>query len=303
MHKIKKQYKAITKYFNIKTTIKYLFFKFFIEDTRKNEISFFASSAEKKYGYIGENNHKNSFNPSQEEGKNIYVFYYEGIDKASDTVKLCLKSIGRFNSSYQIKVIDKNNITSYLEDDDLVYRYFKDGDIPLKAFSDYFKFTILEKYGGYFIEPDLLFLNNFNLSSLFPKDGDFACLYSEPASIQIKKGNKFPYLPYIIGAKKGSLLVKTIRKTLYDYYKNYHYLYSTYIADLIIYTFYNHQVDGDVLKKIKPYKDDIFYAKKHNYIISEEDQLYYYRKIPQKLDKSISLDDKTQKMISSALER
>jgi len=121
--------------------------------------------------------------------KNIYFFWYQGIQNAPFIVKQCLKSWYVYNPTWKIILLDESNYSQYSE-----MKY--DDSMTITKFSDFLRLSILIKHGGLWVDstcfcnkpldewlPETCFIFQ-NLK--MPYEISTWFIYSEPDHILIK---------------------------------------------------------------------------------------------------------------------
>ena len=80
--------------------------------------------------------------------KIVWFFWLQGIDQAPDLVKVCLASQRKHLPDYEFRVFDLSNYQQWIELPEFIVRKYKKGLIPAAFFSDLFRLSVLQKYGG-----------------------------------------------------------------------------------------------------------------------------------------------------------
>lgn len=105
-----------------------------------------------KYQYlIQEYNREKKSYPKQKK-KYIWVFWYQGLEDAPFIVKKCIESIEKYKNSYEVVVVNKENIKDYLEIPDIILRKVEEKIITLTHFSDILRMGLLSHYGGIWVD-------------------------------------------------------------------------------------------------------------------------------------------------------
>ena len=80
--------------------------------------------------------------------KIVWFFWLQGIDQAPGLVKVCLASQRKHLPDYEFRVFDLSNYQQWIELPEFIVRKYKKGLIPAAFFSDLFRLSVLQKYGG-----------------------------------------------------------------------------------------------------------------------------------------------------------
>lgn len=81
----------------------------------------------------------------------IWVYWRQGIDNAPDIVKSCLKSIKR-NASNEVIIVTDENVNQYVIFPEYIMGKLNQGTMSTAAFSDLLRFSLLEHFGGTWID-------------------------------------------------------------------------------------------------------------------------------------------------------
>lgn len=82
----------------------------------------------------------------------IFVCWWSGIENAPDLVKICVRSIQAAASNHPVILIDSNNFHEYLDIPDYIIDHVNSKRMCLANFSDYLRFSLLNRYGGMWID-------------------------------------------------------------------------------------------------------------------------------------------------------
>lgn len=117
--------------------------------------------------------HKTEFCGKIQADAPIWVMWWQGEEQMPDVVRLAVASMRRFAGRRPVILITKDNYRDYVERSADFYRYVECGAISLTHFSDYVRFDLLHKYGGFWLDATLLmtapipdFVNDLRLFSI-----------------------------------------------------------------------------------------------------------------------------------------
>lgn len=148
------------------------------------------------------------------EGDTPKIFWWcwlQGEEQAPPLCKVCLKSLRRNYSDYQINVVTQENISDYVKFPEHIVRKFKAGSITPTHFTDLLRLELLINHGGVWID-----------SSVFVTGREQDYL-SEPLFLfQTTWRNEPAHLgsSWLIVACKGNPILKTTRDLLYKYWED-----------------------------------------------------------------------------------
>lgn len=92
--------------------------------------------------------------------KHIWVFWYQGHDKMPDIVKICYKQLKTAARDYSVHLLDKSNISTYVDIPPYIYKKLNEGKMSLTHFSDILRIYLLYKYGGLWCDATIFCHNN-----------------------------------------------------------------------------------------------------------------------------------------------
>lgn len=87
-----------------------------------------------------------------EEDSPIWLFWWQGIEKAPELVKACVSSIERNAGNRSVIVIDRDNINELVRIDCRIMNRVISGQVSLTHFSDILRFSLLSQNGGIWMD-------------------------------------------------------------------------------------------------------------------------------------------------------
>lgn len=120
----------------------------------KKKHLFVVKKLEKKYSKVISDLNEliDSDNTQIEENKNVFIFWYQGIENAPLIVQECIKSIKKAYYDYNIIFLDKNNIKKYSNIPEYIYEKLASNKITITHFSDILRLNLLLNHGGIWID-------------------------------------------------------------------------------------------------------------------------------------------------------
>ena len=151
-----------------------------------------------------------------EKEKVVWVLWYQGIDNAPQLVKNCYKSMQDKLKGYEIRLLDENTWSDYIELPEYIIKKFKEGKITHAFLSDLIRLELLIKYGGTWMDATIMCMSD-DVPSFY-LDSDlfmFQAIYADNVNTASSIDN------YFITARSGNKLLRMTQKLLYEYWKKY----------------------------------------------------------------------------------
>ena len=142
--------------------------------------------------------------------KIIWTCWLQGLENAPVLVKKCIDSMRHYANGYQVEVIDLHNLLQYVQLPDFVMSKYKAGIIPHAHFSDMIRLTLLEQYGGVWIDSTIL------MTDVLPDYIINADLFLFRGS---GIGHTHIYNPFL-AAKPHHPIIQSMLQLLYAYWEN-----------------------------------------------------------------------------------
>lgn len=173
----------------------------------------------------------NTSAPESSPVKIIWLFWWQGKDNPPPIVARCFESVQRNCGDYKIIILDKNNYSKYVEVPDYVRACFRGREISAH-WSDYIRFSLLERYGGVWLDATVFLTDKLPAEILrcdyFQPVSSFWASYvkddSSEVIIRALDSRVYPENTYLIGdtgilvARKGSKMASTIKRLLDIYW-------------------------------------------------------------------------------------
>lgn len=107
--------------------------------------------------YVKQVNKKYKDTEPQGEAQHIIWQYWEqGLDNAPELVKQCVASVEKYKNNNKHIVLDKNNVKSYTDIPDYIWKLNEAGVIKSAHMSDIIRTNLLTKHGGIWIDATVL---------------------------------------------------------------------------------------------------------------------------------------------------
>ncbi len=140
----------------------------------------------------------------------VWVYWKQGMENAPEIVRVCIKSIREYGEN--VIVLTDQNISDYIELPNYVNNALKDGNLSIAMYSDLLRFSLLERYGGTWIDSTVLLTNtipNYILKSDLFVFRDSCGYLKNPALMS----------NWMIHSKPHNIVIKEVRNILFEYCK------------------------------------------------------------------------------------
>lgn len=256
--------------------------------------NFSLKESEKKHTFILsflKSNYKNVIDkyklktdevPSKPERRYIWTLWWQGEKNAPPLVSTCLKKMRENANGAEVIVLSKDNYEQYITIPKYIIEKREKGYISFAQLSDIFRFTLLEKYGGLWLDSTVY------TSKPIPEDYFEKEFYSQHTKWQptcFVQHNL--YHGFIIGSQKGGKLVSFVKEIFFEYWKENDTLIDYLLIDYLIMIAYTtfqdikEEIDNlpysserlyDLVKLLnKPYNYDTFKSLTEDCIFSKLD--------------------------------
>lgn len=91
---------------------------------------------------------------SKDEGP-LWVFWWQGEDRAPWSVRACFESIRRNCGRRKVVVISQGNISEFVDFPQRIFDLVDDGAITATHFSDLLRYRLLRRYGGFWMDASM----------------------------------------------------------------------------------------------------------------------------------------------------
>lgn len=170
----------------------------------------------KKYNYIKKkygkviNNSSYEYIESKKKNNNIWICWLQGYDNMPDIAKKCVASIYKYCDKENIKFIDTNNYSDYIELPNYIIEKWKKGIISHAHFTDVIRTELLIKHGGLWIDATTLLLDNIP---------DYVYKTNLFMFNMTGEDNIMTYNNWFIYSEIDNRALKCVRDLLYEFWK------------------------------------------------------------------------------------
>lgn len=161
-----------------------------------------------------------------EKNKNIWIFWYQGMENAPDIVRACYNSIKEHLNTWNIILITKENYMEYVNIPEYIIEKLKKNVMTITHFSDILRLALLEKYGGLWLDATVYCSGNIEIEKLIKND---LFVYrngwwDNEETINIES--------WLIYSDAHNKIIKDTLKMLYSYWEKENYLCNYFLMHL-----------------------------------------------------------------------
>ena len=157
----------------------------------------------------------------------IWVYWKQGLDQAPAIIKSCINSIKQ-NADTKVIVITDDNVEQYVKFPQYIMERLTKGTMSTAAFSDLLRFSLLEHYGGTWIDSTVYLTDRLpeyiTKSDLFAYQDSFG-LIRNPALMSV----------WLLHSNPHNEVIRETRNVAFEYWKNQSYVVE-YLLPYIILT-------------------------------------------------------------------
>ena len=169
---------------------------------------------------------KRDLKVDDEFNRTVWLFWWQGIDRAPELVKACYKSVIENFPGWNIIVIDESNYFEYVVLPDYIIDKHNRGIITHTHFSDILRLALLCKHGGVWLDATVYCTGKINAEYL---EQDLFCYRNGWMNQE-----NINFASWFICAKANEPILSTSLDLLYDYWKSYNYLKHYFLLHMFV---------------------------------------------------------------------
>lgn len=167
--------------------------------------------------------------PYTEMPKIIWVLWWQGIENAPSLVQTCINRIA-MNKGTELVVLTKDNINEYVSIPDYVLSKKEKDIISFAHLSDVIRLTVLEKYGGLWLDATVFLSDSISDEVFSSKFYSMHNLYNE----KTKYISHDLWRIFVLGSIPHGKLISFLKETFCEYIKNNQCLLDYLTVDYLI---------------------------------------------------------------------
>lgn len=184
----------------------------------------------------------------------IWTLWWQGEENAPELVRICLKQLRKNANGAKVVLISKDNYKDYIELPKHIIEKKEAGYISIQQLSDILRFTLLEKYGGLWLDSTIY------TSKPIPREYFEYHFFSQHTQWQdtcFVQHNLWH--GFCIGSQPGGKLVSFAKEMFFDYWKKENKLVDYLMIDYIIMLAYQQYPDIKEEIDTLPYSSERLY--------------------------------------------
>lgn len=143
----------------------------------------------------------------------VWVCWWTGIESAPPIVQKCINSICKNAGEHPVNIITENNYKRYITVPDYILKKMESGKMGLAHFSDYLRITLLEKYGGLWLDATIF------CSKPIPEDYfHFPFFTLKSPYKESRYVSKYQWVTFCLGAWKNNQFYKFVKEAFEVYW-------------------------------------------------------------------------------------
>lgn len=160
----------------------------------------------------------------------VWVFWWQGEDQAPELTQVCIRSIKKYSSNHEVRIMTRNNIRAFVELPDFIYQKVDEGKMTLTHFSDVLRMALLYQHGGLWMDATLFITRDF-----------FGEIVGRPLYTNRIEGkvdhsfvSEYQWSSFLLGGAKGNPLFGSVLSLLLEYWRTRNSLVDFYLFDFFI---------------------------------------------------------------------
>ena len=165
----------------------------------------------------------------------VWVCWWSGEEDAPALVKQCIKSIKRnVGANHVVNIVTEKNYADYLDIPDYILQKVKSGTMCIANFSDYLRVSLLEKYGGLWLDATIFCANK------VPEEYfDLPLFTCKSKPVESRYLSNFRWTSFCLGGYKNHIFYRFFKEALENYWQKEESSIDYLLVDYLIYIAYS----------------------------------------------------------------
>jgi len=209
----------------------------YFEKKKYNQVCIYLKKKYSKYLSVFKIENKDFLQNNIESSVPIWIMWWQGEKQQPLIVKECIKSIKKHNGQHKVIIIDKMNISEFINFPSYILEKVEKGIISLTELSDITRIGLLKEYGGIWIDSTIFVNDDIDKELLdYPfftvkhnLMGDYHICHGKWSSFFLATNKENPYFDFCLNF-------------FYEYWKNENLLIAYLLIDAIMYIGYEKEI-------------------------------------------------------------
>ena len=209
----------------------------------------------------------------------IFVCWWTGLESAPAIVKQCVKSIYKNAGNHPVNFITEKNYSDYISVPDFIIEKMKSGKMGLAHFADYLRVSLLEKYGGLWLDATIY------CSQSIPESFFELSFFTLKSPYKSGYLSKYQWVTFCLGGWRGNQFYSFMKEAFEEYWSKNDYAIDYLFFDYLIYLAkencpYIKQL-MDSVPENTPHRDDLqaamnaaLPAEQFSQVVQEDTEIY-----------------------------
>ena len=159
----------------------------------------------------------------------VWVCWWTGEETAPALVKRCLRSIRENANGHPVHMITRDNYAEYLDIPDYILQKVDNGTMCVANFSDYLRFSLLAKYGGWWLDATI-FCSQELPEEIF-KMPLFTC---KGRTGPVDYYSDYRWTSFCFGGHRGNVALRFLQAAFDEYWKQHELAIDYLLVDYLI---------------------------------------------------------------------
>lgn len=179
----------------------------------------------------GSNLNNEKFTKTLDKNFKVWVFWWQGLDKAPELVKSCVSSIKHNYPNNEVVILDRENISNYVNIPRYIMEKVENKVITLTHFSDILRATLLSDLGGVWMDATMFMTER--IDSEIMKYSLYSNKYKHDERFSYSFA-KTDWSAFFLASAKNNPVAVNLKNVLYKYWEKHDTLINYFLIDAIL---------------------------------------------------------------------
>lgn len=202
----------------------------------------------------------------------IWCCWWQGVDNMPELVRMCherLKQVIPVDKA-ELHIITIDNYKNYVDIPKHILKKFEDGIVTMTTMSDVLRFSLLERYGGYWLDATVFFTDNIP-EEYFTREFYCQKMTNRPENVK-REACKCNWCGFSMHGEKGNIIFRYMVDAFSQWWSKYDSIIDYVLIDYMLMSGYrNIPAITEIIDTVENNNEDIFEMYKYlNEPYSEE---------------------------------